>query len=149
MYDSDLSDVLRIESDSQVMPWNRQSFEESLSKQHYCRVLEKNTEDKNLLAFHVVCPVVDELHILTLAVKPELQGSGIGHALMHDIIDFSKLKKLKKIFLEVRASNLIAQNLYQKQFDLRLLPFHRYLHNDHKKMLLHPIKGLSEIKFAY
>lgn len=114
MVDSDLSDVLRIETSSQVMPWNRQSFEESLSKQHYCRVLEEDVKDNHLLAFHVVCPVVDELHILTLAVKPELQGSGIGHALMHDIIDFSKLKKLEKIFLEVRASNLIAQNLYQK-----------------------------------
>ena len=114
MCKTDLPQVLKIEQNSQVMPWNRESFEESLSKEHYCRVIEKDNENKDLLAFHIVCPVVDELHILTLAVKPELQGSGIGHALMHDIIDFSEVKKLKKIFLEVRASNLIAQNLYQK-----------------------------------
>lgn len=111
MGETDLQQVLKIEHNSQVIPWNRQSFEESLSKEHYCRVFEEN---KIMLAFHVVCPVLDELHILTLAVKPEYQGSGIGHALMHDIIDFSEIKKLKKIFLEVRASNLIAQNLYRK-----------------------------------
>ena len=111
---ADIPLVLKIENDSQVMPWSKESFTESLSKQNYCRVLE-NTEERNkILAFHIVSPIIDELHILTLAVCSEMYGRGLGHTLMHDIFEFAELQKLKKIFLEVRASNMIAQSLYKK-----------------------------------
>ena len=114
MCKADLPNIIKIEQGSQVMPWTRDSFEESLNKEHYCRVIEKGSEDKSLVAFHIVCAVADELHILTLAVRTGLQGNGLGHVLMHDIIEYAESKKVKKIFLEVRASNRIAQNLYQK-----------------------------------
>jgi len=72
MRSSDLSQVVQIESNAQVSPWGRISFEESLTKQHICRLI------------------------------------------MHDIVDIAAQQQLAKIFLEVRASNKVAQDLYLK-----------------------------------
>jgi ribosomal-protein-alanine N-acetyltransferase len=117
MHSVDLSQVLRIERNAQVMPWSRLSFEESLSEKYRCRVvaLRQAVEGQiKLAAFHVVCPIVDELHILNLAVAPDMQGHGLGHVLMDDILTIADEQQMRKIFLEVRASNLAAYSLYQK-----------------------------------
>ncbi len=115
MQATDLCAVLAIEKNAQPSPWARLSFEESLAKQHHCRVVYKATQEPIIVAYHVVCPVADELHILNLVVAKEHQGQGIAHILMHDIVDIgNSVEGIKKIFLEVRASNSIAQNLYQQ-----------------------------------
>lgn len=119
---SDLVNVVAIEQTAQPSPWSRLSFEESLIKQHVCRVLHEQKSDLSeehipplILAFHVVCPVADELHILNLVVGKQYQGHGFGHRLMHDILDIAGREPgINKIFLEVRESNQIAQNLYQQ-----------------------------------
>lgn len=115
---SDLSEVLVIERAAQASPWGRISFEESLARQHICRVLvDLNAPERtqSLCAFHVVCPVADELHILNLVVAKPYQGQGMGHRLMHDILECANsVSEVKKIFLEVRASNEAAQNLYRQ-----------------------------------
>lgn len=116
MVDKDLSQVVLIEQNAQVSPWTRLSFEESLSRSesslgHACRVL--HVEDE-VVAYNVLSSVLDELHILNVVTTPHLQGIGLGHRLMQDIVDFAQFRSLNKLFLEVRASNLIAQNLYLK-----------------------------------
>lgn len=111
MNTKDLVQILSIERNAQVSPWSRLSFEESLTKEHVCRVVNHNDE---ILAFHVVCAVLDELHVLNVVVASHLQGIGLGHVLMQDIIDTAESAKSKTIFLEVRASNQTAQGLYAK-----------------------------------
>lgn len=116
MTDKDLTQVLQIEQNAQASPWGRLSFEESLtrcqdSKNNACRVL---LVDNDIVAYHIVSSVLDELHILNVVVMPNLQGIGLGHRLLQDIIDFAMNKSLKKIFLEVRVSNVVAQSLYTK-----------------------------------
>lgn len=119
MLASDLGMVLAIEQNAQASPWARLSFEESLAKQHCCRVVCRNDDAQGVVAYHVVCPVSDELHILNLVVAKESQGQGIAHVLMHDIVAIANSSKVtKKIFLEVRSGNEVAQNLYQQwQFE--------------------------------
>ncbi|MFT7526373.1 MAG: ribosomal-protein-alanine N-acetyltransferase [Arenicella sp.] len=117
MQSVDLRQILQIERNAQVMPWSRLSFEESLSEKYRCRVvaLRQPIEGKiKLAAFHVLCPIVDELHILNLAVAPDMQGQGLGHVLMDDILAIADDQEMRKIFLEVRASNSAAYSLYQK-----------------------------------
>lgn len=111
MHTQDLQQVVQIECNSQASPWGRISFEESLTKQHVCRVI---LIEQTVVAYHVVCAVADELHILNVVAALHLQGLGLGHRLMQDILEIADAKKLVKIFLEVRASNQIAQSLYTK-----------------------------------
>lgn len=107
----DLDQVMTIEQNAQLMPWSRGMFEESLDAHQLCRVAESRNK---IIAFHIVCPVVDELHVLNLAVAPQYQRRGVGHAVMCDIIELSESKALTKIFLEVRSGNSVAQSLYEK-----------------------------------
>lgn len=121
MLSSDLSSVLAIERHAQISPWSRLSFEESLTREHQCRVIEIDAREtaqdravKEIAAYHIVCAVADELHILNLVASPSRQGLGWGHCLMQDIFELADKQQLARLFLEVRASNAVAQQLYQK-----------------------------------
>ena len=115
MTSQDLSQVVMIERNVHISPWARLSFEESLTKNYLCRIIENQEE---IIAYSVLCPVVDELHILNVAVATQCQGAGLGHMLMQDVIGLAEQLGLRKIFLEVRASNSTAQSLYRKwQFE--------------------------------
>jgi len=61
----DLTQILAIERNAHVSPWARLSFEESLTKEYLCRIIQNDDE---IVAYSVLCPVVDELHILNIAV---------------------------------------------------------------------------------
>lgn len=111
MRSDDLATVLQIERGAQISPWSRLSFEESLTRKHACRVLVNR---KEVIGYHVVCAVADELHVLNIVVAIQYQGQGLSHGLLGDIIEIAERLNLKKIFLEVRASNLTAQSLYAK-----------------------------------
>lgn len=53
-------------------------------------------------------------HILTVAVDPPYRRHGIGSALMADIMNRLRAKKVKSVRLEARKSNLTAQRFYLK-----------------------------------
>ncbi len=53
-------------------------------------------------------------HILAIAVDPPYQGRGIGSKLMEEIMQRFQLKGARIARLEVRKSNVMAQNFYRK-----------------------------------
>lgn len=116
MHNQDLKQVLAIERNAQASPWGRLSFEESLTKRNRCRVVEMSAERGSaiIVGYHIAGQVIDELHILNVVTAPQFQGLGLGHMLMADILDIAQQESCNKIFLEVRASNEVAQNLYAK-----------------------------------
>ena len=115
---ADLVEVLSIERNNQISPWARVSFEESLAREHVCRLIYDKSEQV-IIGFYIVCVVVDELHILNIVVAKAYQGKGFSHMLMHSIMEVAqKNRSVRKLFLEVRMSNMIAQNLYRQwQFE--------------------------------
>ena len=61
----------------------------------------------------VVWLVVDEAHIATLAVHPELRRQGIGQRLLCTALAEAAQAGAVAAMLEVRAGNITAQKLYQ------------------------------------
>ena len=57
--------------------------------------------------------IAGETEIFNVAVSPEYRRKGIGRKLIEKFIEASKEKETHVIFLEVRASNLPAINLYE------------------------------------
>lgn len=57
---------------------------------------------------------VDEGHVTTIAVAPEYRGRGIGELLLNGLIDQAAALNADMLTLEVRVSNIIAQQLYLK-----------------------------------
>ena len=53
-------------------------------------------------------------HVISIAVLPEKQRDGIGYALMREAMHAMVNYKAKECYLEVRASNAPAVNLYKK-----------------------------------
>ena len=55
----------------------------------------------------------DEAEILNLGVSPTWRRSGIGRALINEMITRLRERGISSVFLEVRESNEGAQRLYQ------------------------------------
>lgn len=53
---------------------------------------------------------VDETHIMSLLVAPQLRGSGLGGALLKRLCEISLLP----VLVEVHAQNFAAQKLYER-----------------------------------
>lgn len=70
----------------------------------------------NKIVGYVVLMEIDRFRskIVSLAVRQEFRGSGIGEYLMRKAIERLKERGKREIALEVRVSNTIAQNLYKK-----------------------------------
>ncbi len=58
--------------------------------------------------------MVDEAHITTIAVAPEYRERSLGELLLNNLIDHSFDLQARILTLEVRVSNIVAQNLYSK-----------------------------------
>lgn len=54
----------------------------------------------------------DQADVQTVCVDPALRGQGYGRKLMERLIGTAKTGRATELFLEVRADNTVAQNLY-------------------------------------
>jgi ribosomal-protein-alanine N-acetyltransferase len=106
----DLPAVLALEVRAYSHPWSLGNFRDSLAAGHLAEVLE--CEDVGLAGYFVALPGVDELHLLNLTVHPDLQGQGLGGALLQAVMDLGRERGLATLWLEVRQSNARAQSLY-------------------------------------
>lgn len=113
----DLDEVMAIESMSHLSPWSIGHFMDSLTAGYwaYClRGLAEIDDEKDvLLAYCVLMPGVDELSLLNITVNPAYRRQGLAKKVLDTIDDLAIGRDLYKIFLEVRASNVSAINLYE------------------------------------
>jgi ribosomal-protein-alanine N-acetyltransferase len=87
-------------------------FAEELSMQPLSRSYVFRRADGEVAGFCTSWLVVDELHINTIAVRPELRGQGIGRRLLAYVLDEARAQGARRALLEVRASNAAAIKLY-------------------------------------
>ena len=67
-----------------------------------------------IVGFSGIWVLANEAHITNIAVRQQYQRRGIGELLLISTIDLAKEHKASIMTLEVRASNVAAQNLYSK-----------------------------------
>jgi ribosomal-protein-alanine N-acetyltransferase len=109
---ADLPAVIAIEKASFTSPWSEESvLSEIYSSQSLTRVA---IENQNIVGYYIAKLVIDEGQLLDIAVKPECRQQGIADLLMGDLLSGLRLKRVVKLFLEVRATNAAAINLYRK-----------------------------------
>ncbi|MEW6231855.1 MAG: ribosomal protein S18-alanine N-acetyltransferase [Chloroflexota bacterium] len=58
--------------------------------------------------------MVDDAHLVTVAVKPSHRRQGLGELLLIEMLNLSRRLNAQRMTLEVRVSNYAAQALYQK-----------------------------------
>ena len=75
---------------------------------------QPSSRDVPIVGYGGVWLSVDEGHITTIAVAPEYRGRGIGELLLNGLIDQALDLHADVLTLEVRVSNVVAQQLYLK-----------------------------------
>jgi ribosomal-protein-alanine N-acetyltransferase len=70
--------------------------------------------DSGILGFAGMWLMFDEAHITTIGVKRSLRGRGLGELMLVHLVDASREMGAKRLTLEVRMSNAVAQALYRK-----------------------------------
>jgi len=108
----DLPEVLVIEKASFQTPWSFALFSAEIKKHiSVVRVAKKNGMVVGYLCANIV---MDEGHILNLAVHPEYRGRGIASRMIEEMLDIMRESNCKSVFLEVRFSNEEARKMYEK-----------------------------------
>jgi len=110
MQSQDLAEVFEIEEAANQFPWSLKNFQDSLKAKHHAWVF-CGVQDE-IEAYVIAQSVADELHILNLCVKPEIQGQGLGRKILNHVVDYAETNSATVILLEVRSSNHRAQQLY-------------------------------------
>ena len=105
-----LAEVLAIEQAANKFPWSLKNFEDSLRANHQAWIFsDKNSK---IIGYAFTQQVVDEIHLLNICVRTGLQGNGYGRKILDHVISFAEQQTAAVILLEVRSSNLRAQQLY-------------------------------------
>jgi ribosomal-protein-alanine N-acetyltransferase len=112
MHEDDISNIMKIERMSFSTPWSEAAFLNEIYKPY---ALTKVALLKNdVVGYICVNLIVNEGHILNLAIHPEFRRQGIATMLMKEVLKELKEKGCRFVYLEVRVSSLGARRFYEK-----------------------------------
>ena len=80
--------------------------------------------------------MVDEAHIVAIAVREAYRRNGIGELLLAESIELALENHQENVTLEVRRSNLAAQALYEKYRFLKVGVRRRYYSDNHEDAVI-------------
>jgi ribosomal-protein-alanine N-acetyltransferase len=80
--------------------------------------------------------MVDQAHIVAIAVREAYRGQGLGEMLLADALDLAIENSQDSATLEVRKTNLIAQHLYEKYRFLKVGVRKRYYSDNHEDAII-------------
>lgn len=109
----DLDEVMEVEVNSFTIPWSREAFFNELTKNQFAQYLIVEV-DQRVVGYCGVWIIIDEAHITNIALLPEYRGMKLGEALMSKVMELVREMGALRMTLEVRVSNVRAQNLYRK-----------------------------------
>ncbi|MGM8216730.1 ribosomal protein S18-alanine N-acetyltransferase [Bacillaceae bacterium W0354] len=109
----DLPEVMVVEYQSFSSPWTKRDFIFDLLKNQFSHyiVLEK---DGQVVGYCGVWVVLEAAQITNIAILPEQRGHKYGEQLFRRMLQVAEKKGATELSLEVRESNIVAQNMYKK-----------------------------------
>jgi ribosomal-protein-alanine N-acetyltransferase len=72
------------------------------------------SRESGILGFAGMWLMFDEAHITTIGVKRSMRGRGLGELMLVHLVEAAQDMGAKRLTLEVRVSNHVAQSLYRK-----------------------------------
>ena len=109
---TDVEMLLAIESSAYEFPWSRGNFIDSLNAGYLAR--KRVDAGGAWFGYFIAMPGVQELHLLNLTVTPQHQRHGHARAMLDRLVNEGGALGAQRIWLEVRASNERAQQVYRR-----------------------------------
>lgn len=116
--EADLPEVVAIEQRAYEFPWSEGNLRDSLDAGHLFAGLRWHG---GLVAYGILMPVLDEAHLLNLAVAPQHQCRGWGGEMLRLCMQLAAARlQARSMLLEVRPSNAAALALYDHHGFVRI-----------------------------
>jgi ribosomal-protein-alanine N-acetyltransferase len=80
----------------------------------WARLRAARDDEGRLVGYSLFWHVVDEIHLLNVAVAADARRRGVGRALMNDLLAYARDSGVVRVLLEVRPSNAAAIALYER-----------------------------------
>jgi [ribosomal protein S18]-alanine N-acetyltransferase len=104
--------VLAIENKVNIAPWSERSFNNEVDHPH--GIFLAAILDGEVIGYGGVWLVVDEAHVINIAIEDGKRRRGIGFEVMQELLRQSKEAGMACSTLEVRAGNEAAISMYEK-----------------------------------
>lgn len=106
-----LDAVLGVEQSVYSHPWTRGNFTDAIACGYQAQLLMAG---RQLLGYFIATMGVDEAHLLNITVAPGCQRQGWARVLLDALALWARGRGAQWLWLEVRASNLRALHVYQR-----------------------------------
>ena len=173
MTEADIAQVSEIEEESFSTTWPRTAYRRELSNKlaHYLVVVDsaheppapqphgralfglfrRREEQAQPLEYVVgyvgVWLMVDEAHIVAIAVREAYRRRGLGELLLAEAIDLALHNAQEAVSLEVRRSNFSAQSLYEKYRFIKVGVRKRYYSDNHEDAVIMSTPPIQHVTY--
>lgn len=108
-----LDDLAQLESMAFSRPWSYDALAEELQNPLAVFFVAEDVETERSLGYIGMHHILDEGLIANIVVHPGYRRLGIGTRLVNEVIEYAKKHDIRRLTLEVRASNAPAIALYE------------------------------------
>ncbi len=109
----DVEAVAAIEREAFTTPWEPRTFAGLLDRSGVELVVMTDATDA-VIGYSVLWCILDQGELANIAIAPGFRGRGLGARLLEHVLERARARGVRKVFLEVRASNEAAHALYAR-----------------------------------
>ncbi len=110
----DVEGVFQIEKNCFQVPWSKEAFTKEITDNKLALYFVLKSEAGEIYGYMGMWLIIEEAHITNIAVDKIHQGHGYGTFFLREVIKEVERMAIKRMTLEVRKSNIVAINLYEK-----------------------------------
>src|SRR5699024_4673231 len=107
-------EVMKIDTGSFPAPWSKEIYEQELLENDFAQYFVMETETGRIIGYVGLWIIFDDAQITNIAVDRAYRGKKIGEKLFGFAMSYSFQEGAQTMSLEVRPSNIVAQNMYRK-----------------------------------
>lgn len=144
----DIPAVIELDQKSFSLPWPERSFRFELTDNPASRCWVAEV-DRKVVAMIVVWLLVDEAHVATVATDPDFRRQGIAKKLLSHTLRRLMDEGARSSFLEVRESNIAAQEMYRKFGYVKIGRRRRYYRDNDEDAILMNLDSLNAERLLF
>jgi len=110
---ADIETIVSIEKECFAVPWTKEAFYNELVHNHFAHYFVMLWRGE-VIGYGGLWTIVDEAHVTNVGLRAAYRGRKLGERMMRELVGYAVRQGMKRMTLEVRVSNTVAQRLYEK-----------------------------------